>query len=158
MRLTVFSDYTMRVLICLALSDKRLTQIGEIAEAYEISKAHLVKVVQFLSAQGYIETVQGKNGGIRLVARPANVNIGSLIRACERDSALVQCFKKKPSENRCRIKKACRLRSILESATEAFFAELDRYTLADLLENRDELAPLLFRPRSRKAAAPTMES
>jgi len=153
MRLTVFSDYTMRVLICLALSDKKLTQIGDIAQAYDVSKAHLVKVVQFLNAQGYVETVQGKNGGIRLIARPASINVGSVIRVCERDSALVQCFKKKPTENRCRIKKACLLRGIFESATEAFYAELDRYTLADLLESGPEVVPLLFRPRPKKAAA-----
>lgn len=152
MRLTTFSDYTVRLLIYLALAEGQRPQTGDIAASYGISKAHLEKVVQFLSAQGYVETVQGKNGGVRLIAKPSNINLGSLIRVCERDSALVECFKRKSSENRCRIKKACVLRGIFESAMEGFYSVLDRYTLADLLVAEPDIAPVLFHGRSKRGA------
>jgi Rrf2 family nitric oxide-sensitive transcriptional repressor len=140
MRLTTFTDYSMRVLIYLALHPDELVTIADIAEAYGVSKNHLMKVVHYLGQQGYLETVRGKSGGVRLARPPAEINLGSLVRATESSSSLVECFA--PSGSECRIESACVLRGILHRSLQAFFGVLDEYTLADVMRNRDKLAAL----------------
>lgn len=140
MRLTTFTDYSMRVLIYLALHPDELVTIADIAEAYGVSKNHLMKVVHYLGQQGYLETVRGKSGGVRLAKPPAEINLGSLVRATESSSSLVECFA--PSGSECRIESACVLRGILHRSLQAFFGVLDEYTLADVMRNRDKLAAL----------------
>lgn len=148
MRLTVFSDYTLRVLIYLGLHQDELATITEIADAYDISKNHLMKVVNELAAQGYVETVRGKGGGLRLKMSPPDISLGKLLRASEEGTALVECFDKKSSE--CCIAPACAARGVLRQAQEAFYKVLDDYTLADLLQPRQRLSVLLFKPNAAR--------
>ncbi|WP_435105073.1 RrF2 family transcriptional regulator [Arhodomonas sp. AD133] len=140
MRLTLYSDYCLRVLMYLGTKDDGFATIKEIAEHHDISRNHLMKVVYGLSRSHYITTIRGKNGGMRLARSPDSVNLGTLIRETEHDCALVECF---GPDNQCAITAACRLRGILNDALKAFFAVLDDYTLADLLTGRDQMRALL---------------
>jgi Rrf2 family nitric oxide-sensitive transcriptional repressor len=145
MRLTTYTDYTLRVLIRLALRPRDLTTIADIADSYGISENHLTKVAHRLGVAGYIETVRGRNGGIRLLKRPDDINIGAIIRRMEPDFELVPCF---TASNACAIDPACVLRGALADARDAFLAALERYTLADLVAPRKKLAALLdLQPR-----------
>ncbi|KAF0145965.1 MAG: Rrf2 family transcriptional regulator nitric oxide-sensitive transcriptional repressor [Rhodospirillaceae bacterium] len=151
MRLTVYTDYSLRVLVYLGVRTNRLATSREIADYYSISNNHLLKVVHRLGVLGYIDTVRGKNGGIRLAHAPADIVIGMIIRETEHDMALVQC---KESEGpSCRIEDTCMLRSILDKALLAFMAVLDCYTLADLISvcvDRDALLERL-KPRGMES-------
>ena len=140
MRLTTYTDYTLRTLIYLALEPERLARIAEIAKAYGISENHLMKVVHQLGVAGYVETIRGKNGGLRLAVRPEAINLGAVVRRVEPDLDVVPCFS--PSGT-CRIRPVCALKGVLGDALGAFLAVLDRYTLADLVAPRKELAGLL---------------
>ena len=141
MRLTTFSDYTLRVLMYLALEPTKLATIPEIAAAYGISENHLMKVVHQLARSGVVESLRGKGGGIRL-ARPADeIQLGEIVRASEGDAPIVECLG--PQESNCCIAPACQLNSILERAFSALYATLDEYTLADLLRKRPALIRLL---------------
>ena len=151
MRLTTFSDYTLRVLIFLGTTADRIATIGEVAAAYGISENHLMKVVHSLARRGYIETVRGKGGGMRLRLAPEAINVGEVIRGTEEDSRFVECFDKSTSD--CRIEPACVLKGILGRALEAFFASLDRYTLSDLIAPRPKLAKLLVLTDARRRSA-----
>ncbi len=139
MRLTSFTDYTLRVLIYLGThqQEERLATISDIAHAYGISENHLMKVVHHLSRQGHVETVRGKGGGMRLARAPDKINIGDVVRGAEEDLALVQCFQQ--GDPPCPIESACALIGLLERALGAFFEVLDRCTLADLLKPRSQL-------------------
>lgn len=132
MRLTTFSDYSLRVLIYLGRNRESLVTIAEIAQAYGISKNHLMKVVHQLALAGNVETVRGKGGGIRLKLPPAKINVGTVVRACEQNSILVECFNAELSK--CSIERTCVLKGLFHQAMEAFFKELDHYTLDDLLK------------------------
>ena len=141
MRLTTFTDYTIRVLIYAGLHPGELTTVAELAERYDISRNHLTKVIHYLGQRGYIETLRGKGGGIRLAAQPGEINLGALIRDTEKNSALVECFS--PTTCHCKITPACRLTGILVEAQEAFYQVLGKYTVADLIRNADTLDKLL---------------
>lgn len=133
MRLTNYSDYSLRVLIYLATREKDiLTNIKEIAEAYDISKNHLMKIIYNLGKMGYIETIRGRKGGIRLALQPSDINIGEIIRKTEEDFYLVECFE---HGNKCVITPICSLKHIFNNALEQFLKELDRYTLEDIVKN-----------------------
>lgn len=140
MRLTSFTDYCLRVLLYLGLKQNELSTITEIADCYAISRNHLMKVVYELGRLGYVETIRGKHGGMRLRARPGRINLGELVRRTENDLSLAECF---GTENHCRLTPSCALRGVLDEALQAFLGVLDRYTLADLLEPRAELAALV---------------
>ena len=141
MRLTVYTDYTIRLLIHLAVQGDRAATIQEVAQRYNISRNHLMKVASRAVQAGYIESTRGRGGGLRL-ARPASqIRLGKLLRATEDDWSLVECFD--PGRNRCSITKACGLRPILAEALEAYFAVLDSYTLADAVKQRKPLTQLL---------------
>lgn len=141
MRLTVYTDFSLRVLMFVAVQPERLPTIAEIAASYGISKNHLMKVVYELGQAGYIETVRGKNGGLRLAQQPRDVVLGEVVRRTEPDMALVPCFD--PVKTPCVLTPACILRRALHEARSAFLAVLDAYTLADLVENRGALSALL---------------
>ena len=145
MRLTTYTDYTLRVLMRLAVRPRDLTTIAEIADSYGISENHLTKVVHKLGVAGYIETVRGRNGGIRLLKRPGDINIGEIVRRAEPDFDLVPCF---AESSACPIEPACILQDALAEARDAFLAALERYTLADLVAPRRKLAALL-KPQPR---------
>jgi Rrf2 family nitric oxide-sensitive transcriptional repressor len=130
MRLTNFSDYTLRVLMYAAARSDRLITIEETAKVYGVSRAHLMKVVNLLTRAGYLRAIRGHGGGLVLAKPPAKIRLGEVLRATEPDFALVECF---TSENSCLITSRCRLRGVLREALAAFTKTLDRYTLADLL-------------------------
>lgn len=130
MRLTLYTDYSLRVLLYLSSNPNRLVTITELADFYDISRNHLVKVVHELGLSGYIQTVRGKHGGIRL-AKPADqIGIGEIVRKTEPDLNLLECFD--PSVDKCRITQTCKLKGVLFQARRDFMQELDRHTLADL--------------------------
>lgn len=137
MRLTTFSDYSLRVLMYTALINDRLVTIGEIAKAYDISHSHLMKVVHHLGAKGYLETIRGKGGGFRLSRSPSEIVVGVVVREAEMDSVPVECFD--AGHQNCRILPACRLRHCIAEAEDQFYKALERYSLADLLGNRKRL-------------------
>ena len=142
MRLTVYTDYSLRMLMYLAVKGDGRATIAEVAEAYGISKAHLTKVAHQLGLAGYVETIRGKGGGLRL-ARPAEeIGLGDVIRRTEPDMALVPCFEPVHAPC-CPIVPACGLRGALYEARQAFLAVLDRHSLADLVQRRAELGVLL---------------
>lgn len=143
MHLTVFSDYTLRVLMYLALHRTRLSTIPEIAAAYDISENHLMKVVHRLARAGVVESVRGKGGGIRLACAPEDIRLGAIVRASEGDTPIVECLSVNPRG--CRIVSSCRLKRILVESFDALYDSLDRYTLADLVEQPRALRHALAR-------------
>jgi Rrf2 family nitric oxide-sensitive transcriptional repressor len=140
MQLTSYTDYALRVLIYLALHDDRLVTIAEMASAYGISKNHLMKIVHQLGQHGFIETVRGRGGGLRLRQSPAQLALGQVVRQMEPHFNLVECFD--PTTNRCPITPVCGLTHVLVEARDAFMTVLDRYTLADLIPDKPALARL----------------
>jgi Rrf2 family nitric oxide-sensitive transcriptional repressor len=155
LRLTTYTDYALRLLMYVALKDDGLATISEVAAGYGISKNHLMKVAHQLGLAGYVETVRGRSGGLRL-AKPANaIGLGDVVRDSEQDMALVPCFD--PADRSCAIRSCCTLRRALTEASAAFLEVLDGYTLADLVKPRAPLAHLLAielpkRARSTSAA------
>jgi len=131
MRLTFFTDYTLRVLIYLGThsSATRLSTISDIASAYGVPKNHLMKIVHHLALQGYVETTRGKGGGMRLARPPGEIRIGDVVRSTGEAQPIVDC-------SDCSLRPACSLRGILSCAMDAFFTVLDQHTLADLLPTR----------------------
>ncbi|MCC6715033.1 MAG: Rrf2 family transcriptional regulator [Gammaproteobacteria bacterium] len=134
MRLTVMTDYALRLLMYVGQHPGRLCTIAEVARAYDISEAHLMKVTHQLGRAGFLETVRGKGGGMRLAARPAQIGLGAVVRAIEPDFGLVECFN--PC-NRCALTGRCRLTGVVSGALAAFLAHLDNCSLADLLQPQD---------------------
>ncbi|HEY3785265.1 MAG TPA: Rrf2 family transcriptional regulator [Steroidobacteraceae bacterium] len=133
MRLTFHTDYALRVLMLLAMEPQKRHTIAEVARRYDISRAHLMKVAQTLTQAGFVESLRGRGGGLRLGTAPASINLGAVVRATEDNFALVECFDR---ESRgCVVSPACGLRGPLEEALRAFQAVLDRYSLADLIAN-----------------------
>lgn len=141
MRLTTFSDYAFRVLIYVGSAPDGLATIADIAAAYRISPDHLRKVVHLLGREGYVETLRGKGGGMRLAKPPQAINVGAVLRATEEGFDLVECLQS--ATPACRIAPACVLKGALAEARDAFLAVLDRYTLADLLAPARPLARIL---------------
>lgn len=144
MQLTYYTDYSLRVLMYLAVNRARMVNISEIADRYRISRNHLVKVVHNLARGGYIKSYRGKGGGIELARDPAQINIGEVVRYTEGPPRPVECFD--AERNRCVIANACGLAEVIAEACDNFFATLDRYTLADLLKRRRRLAKILAAP------------
>ena len=131
MRLTSYTDYSLRMLMYLATHRERLATIQDIADLHQISKNHLMKVAHQLGLSGYIETVRGRNGGLRLKRKPADINIGALVRSTESDFFMAECFDK--ANNSCPLTPSCKLKSALGAATRAYLAVLDRETLESIL-------------------------
>ena len=141
MSLTRFTDYSLRVLMYAAAQPERHVTIAEIAAAYAISESHLKKVVHHLGKAGLLTNVRGRGGGVGLARPAARINLGAVVRVSEADCALVECFDAK--NNRCVITPACPVRTLFAQALDAFYAVLDRHTLADLMRNRARLQSLL---------------
>ncbi|MDO8317699.1 Rrf2 family transcriptional regulator [Rhodoferax sp.] len=133
MRLTQWTDYTLRVLMYCAASKDRSepVTITEIAESHGISRSHLTKIVQQLAARGWLETTRGRGGGMRLALPAKDLCLGTIVRATETDFVVVECFE--ASLNQCRMNPNCRLKGLLNQATQSFLAVLDGVTLADLV-------------------------
>ena len=141
MRLTAYSDYALRVLMYLAVKRDGLATIAEIAESYDISENHLMKVAHQLGVAGYVETVRGRGGGLRLAKPIEAIGLADVVRYTEPDLAIVSCFR--PVDAPCAIRPCCVLRRALEKARDAFMAVLEDYTLGDLVKPRARLAGLL---------------
>jgi len=140
MRLTFHTDYALRMLLYLGTRPNQTVTIGEIADAYGVSKNHLMKVATHLGAGSYIAATRGNGGGLRLARKPEDIVVGEVVRHTESDFDLVGCFE--AGGPGCRIETACLLRTSLRKALEAFFRVLDDYTLADLLVTRPLMAEL----------------
>jgi Rrf2 family nitric oxide-sensitive transcriptional repressor len=143
MKLTAFTDYSLRVLIYLAAQPERRATIGEIAASFAVSEHHLTKVVHFLGKEGWLANVRGKGGGLALAKPPEAINVGDVVRQTEA-GAFVECF---GEGGECRITGICRLQGVLGEAVAAFHAVLHRYTLADLVHNREALSPVFLASR-----------
>ena len=132
-RLAKVTFNSFRGLIYLAVSEDGQSTIREIAQRYDISHNHLMKVVQELSQRGYLVASRGKHGGLRLALPSTAIKIGTLVRDMENDFALAECL---GDNNHCVLTPACKLRSVFEEALEAFFVTLDAYTLEDIVAGR----------------------
>lgn len=139
MRLTSFTDYSLRTLLYLSANRDRLVTIQDIADLHAISKNHLMKVVYQLGLNGLIETVRGRNGGLRLAREPKDINIGALVRQTETDFYMAPCFESGNSD--CPLTPGCRLKSALAQATQAYLAVLDGVSLEDMLPMPEAIIP-----------------
>jgi Rrf2 family transcriptional regulator, nitric oxide-sensitive transcriptional repressor len=156
MRLTLHTDYALRVLMYVGVKREALSTIPEIVERFDISKGHVMKVVHHLAQKGYLETTRGKRGGMRLARKPEQINVGAVVRDMEEELGVLGCLQ--GPKGYCRIEECCLLRSALRDATNAFLATLDRYTLQDLVKPR-LLASLLELDRiGNEAAKPARAS
>jgi len=134
MRLTTMTDYALRLLMHVAQRPDRLCTIAEIAQAHGISEAHLMKITHQLGRRGWIETVRGKGGGMRLARAPRDIELGAVVRSVEPDFDLVECF---AAGDRCLLTGHCRLAGVLQGALQRFLTHLDGFTLADILPGGD---------------------
>ncbi len=137
MQLTQHTDFGLRTLIYLSLHTDRVVSVREVADAYGISKHHLTKVARALSKHGYVETVRGHTGGMRLTRPPAQIVVGEVVRQLEPGFGLVACFAQHPGS--CVIAPACGLNGPLNKALEEFLKVLDGYTLADCVPNPEAM-------------------
>lgn len=137
MKLTSYTNYALRTLQMAAIRAPHLVRIDEVAQAHRINRAHLTKIVHQLGQAGYLETVRGPRGGLRL-ARPADeIVVGDVVRLTEGPLDLVECFS--ADRNTCKLRGICRLSAKLHEATQAFMAVLDDLTVAEIALNRDDL-------------------
>lgn len=143
MRLTAFTDYSLRVLLFVATAPERRATIAEIARSYGISQHHLVKVVHLLGREGFLANTRGRSGGLKLAKAPSLVNVGDVVRVTEGPSVLAECFE--PGGGACPITRACSLVAVLHEADGAFYDVLDRYTLQDLVASPKRMAAILHR-------------
>jgi len=157
-RLSEYTDYTLRVLMYCAARPEQLVTIAEIAEHHRLSRSHLMKIVSDLGRQGLLETLRGRSGGIRLLRDAHDIRVGDVIRAAETDFRLVECFDER--SNQCALTGACGMKRLLGAALAAYFRELDGATLADVMAGPAEPPArrgsrvIPIRPgRSRRAAA-----
>lgn len=146
MRLTLHTDYALRVLLYLAAHEAQRCSIGEIAQGYGISRNHLMKVVHVLGRGGFIKTVRGRGGGFQLARAPTEINVGMVVRYTETDLQLADC-------GTCAIKRACGLTGVLGEAMAGFLAVLDRYSLADIARDRSALRLLMAARKDGDIAA-----
>lgn len=158
MRLTTYTDYALRTLMFLAVNRDRLVTIQDIADAHDIAKNHLTKVVHQLGILGVVESLRGRNGGLRLGKEPDQINIGAVVRSTEPDFYMAECFD--PGKSRCILRAACSLRDVLHDATKAYLAVLDGVTLDQLMnpdapptETEPSLKSILIRAEAAEPAA-----
>jgi len=145
MRLTAFSDYSLRVLIYLAAAPEGRSTIADIARAFGVSEHHLVKVVHLLGRRGFLLNTRGRNGGVELARPAAEINVGEVVRLTEGGDVPAECFDMET--NACVLAGGCGLQRILKEAVEKFYAVLGRYSVADLRASPARLSRLLYRAR-----------
>jgi Rrf2 family nitric oxide-sensitive transcriptional repressor len=141
MRLSLYTDYALRVLMHAALRQPAVSTIDEVADAFRISRNHLVKVVQALGQNGFLSTRRGVGGGFTLGMPPARIRLGDVVRLTESDERVIDCVGRNDSP--CRIFPICRLKGVLDEAAAAFFDVLDHYSLEDLVKRQSEMRKLL---------------
>jgi len=153
MRLTDYTDYTLRVLMFCALNPERSVTIAELAQSHAVSKNHLMKIVNDLARQGLLQTTRGRGGGLRLLKKPQDINIGAVVRQTETDFRLVECFD--ASFNTCSLTAQCQLKHVFSTALKSYMAELDKVSLADVTRT----TAVLQAPNSRHPVrVPVIES
>lgn len=140
MRLTDYTDYSLRTLMYLGMHRDKLVTIQEIADVYGISKSHLMKIVHQLGLAGLVETLRGRSGGLRLGKEPEDINIGDVVRGTEPDFAMAECFNR--HDNACILTPSCELKGVLRRAMHAYLDVLGEVTLADLLRGSGSLQKL----------------
>lgn len=145
MRLTTFTDYSLRLLIYLAAEPEQRATIGEVAAAFGISEHHLVKVVHLLGKEGILVNTRGKGGGLELALPPASISVGQIVRLTEGADRPAECFRH--GRDSCAITSVCRLKRVLHEALSGFYSALDRYSLQDLYVNPARLNAVLH-PKS----------
>ena len=152
MRLTMMTDYAMRLLMYVAQHPDRLCTIAEVARVYDVSEAHLMKVTHQLGLNGWIETVRGKGGGMRLAHPPEKINLGAVVRSMESDFQLTECF---GTGNQCSLTGSCRLTGIVDEALQGFLRAFDAHTLADIVPpgSGGEASGMRARPLTRMGKA-----
>ena len=143
MQLRAYSDYSIRVLMFAALHSPDRVTVDEVAEAFAISRHHLVKIVHELGCKGYLDTHRGVGGGFTLARSPQDIHLGDIVRLGEETETVITCADN--TNQRCRLLPACRLKGVLDEAAAAFFDVLDAYTLADLVEQPDKMRAALRR-------------
>jgi Rrf2 family transcriptional regulator, nitric oxide-sensitive transcriptional repressor len=144
MKLTLHTDYALRMLVYLAVNRDGSSRVADVAESYGISRNHLLKVALRLGRYGYLTNVRGRSGGIALARNPEEINLGEVVRQMEDGFALVECMR--GDGGVCAISPACRLKGVVRKALEAFLSVFDDYSLADIAGNREVLAELLGLP------------
>ena len=142
MRLTTFTDYTLRVLIYLAAHPGQRATIAEVSRAFHVSESHVAKVVHFLGATAWLENSRGRKGGMRLAVRPAEINVGEVVKLAEGSDVPAECFE--PGSEVCRISRGCRLKGVLAEAVTAFYESLAQYTLEDLVQGPEDFRSFLI--------------
>ncbi|MEM8794416.1 MAG: iron-responsive transcriptional regulator RirA [Pseudomonadota bacterium] len=147
MRLTKQSNYAVRILMYCATNDDQLSKVATIAKVYDVSEYFLFKILQPLVERGYIETVRGRSGGIRLAKPAKDITLGEIIRTAEDKFIMAECFE---DDATCPLLASCSFNSALSEALSAFFAVLDSYTIADLVKNRSRIQELLGMLRAEK--------
>ncbi|MBU2966892.1 Rrf2 family transcriptional regulator [Amphritea sp. 2_MG-2023] len=139
MRLTAFTDFGLRTLLYLAcLKDDQLSSVAEVSRVYRVSQSHMVKVIGQLAKSGYVQTIRGKNGGIRLAVKPELINIGDVIEQLENHLDGVDC-----ATTACQLVPCCELKNALMEGMQAYLDTMRKYTLADLIVNKHQLIPLM---------------
>ena len=152
MKLTEYTDYTLRTLMFLAVHQEELVTIQQIADSYDISKNHLMKIVHRLALDGVVETIRGRSGGVRLRMKPDEINVGQIVRTAEKAWELVECLEH--GNLRCPLTPACHLKGMFHEALEAFLVVLDRYSLADAIRNSAQIRGLVqLRPTTEEVVA-----
>lgn len=141
MRMTLHTDYALRMLMMLGIRDGEPVTVQQVANSYGLSRNHLLKVALKLRNLNVITATRGRTGGIALARRPEDINIGAIIRATEDDFAMVECMK--TDGGTCLLTPACRLKGVVREALQAYLAVFDKYSLADLIQNKDALGLLL---------------
>ncbi|HEV2248552.1 MAG TPA: Rrf2 family transcriptional regulator [Terriglobia bacterium] len=141
MQLSAYSDYALRVLIQTALRRPHRVTVDEVAETFDISRHHLVKIVYDLGRNGYLQTQRGIGGGFTLGRAPEDIRIGDVVRLGEETETVIDCLDK--PGHPCRLYPACKLKGVLDEAAAAFFAVLDGYTLADLVKQSSKIRATL---------------
>jgi Rrf2 family transcriptional regulator, nitric oxide-sensitive transcriptional repressor len=144
MQLTQYTDYALRILIALGLNAGEKLTVTDIASAYGISRNHLVKVVARLAESGYVETLRGKGGGMRLARAPREIRLGTVVRDMEAELGVVECLTE--AGGHCVIARVCKLKGLLHEATGAFLEALDQHTLEDVLRQPQPVSRLLHIP------------
>jgi Rrf2 family protein len=150
MHLTLRTNHAMRLLMYCALNEGRVAPVSEIARSCNMSEAHLAKIANALADHGFVETLRGRGGGVRLGRPAAAMTVGDVVRVTEVGACLIECLD--IERNTCPLIGSCRLRAVLQDAYAAFLAVLDRTTLADLLEDADGLAAAMGLVRGAEAA------
>ncbi len=149
MKLTNYTDYSLRVLYYLAVKpDKGLSSIKEIASAYDISENHLMKIIHHLGKLGLVKTVRGRNGGVTMAKEPKDINLREVVTQMEEDFFIVECFNPRKKENCVLETASCGLKRVFAKAANAFLAELEKYTLQDVLDDQ-QLPHMLFSTRQK---------